>query len=112
GAALRAEDLNALVIAVNCLTGVVDDANRAVLKLQGDDGGINVAGLANARVNQDRADCMDLGDLRACQEAGHIEVVDHHVVEDAAGDLDIGYRGRLRVAGGDLHDVDLADLAV
>ena len=37
--------------------------------------------------------------------------MDHHIVEDTAGNLDIGYRGRLRVAGRDLDDVDLADLA-
>ena len=38
--------------------------------------------------------------------------MDHHVVEDAAGHLDIGYRGRLRIARGNFDDVDLADLAV
>ena len=38
--------------------------------------------------------------------------MDHHIIEDTAGNLDIGYRRRLRIAGGDLDDVDLADLAV
>ena len=37
--------------------------------------------------------------------------MDHHIIEDTAGNLDIGYRGRLRVAGRNLDDVDLADLA-
>ena len=56
--------------------------------------------------------CIYLGNFAACEEAGHIEVVDHHIVEDTAGNLNIGYRGRLRIAGGNLDDVDLADLAV
>ena len=37
--------------------------------------------------------------------------MDHHVVEDAAGDLHIVDGGGLGVTGADLHQVDLADLA-
>ena len=37
--------------------------------------------------------------------------MDHHIIEDTAGNLNVGYRRRLRVAGGDLDDIYLADLA-
>ena len=38
--------------------------------------------------------------------------MDHHVVENAAGNLHIRYRGRLRVARRDLDDIHFADLAI
>ena len=38
--------------------------------------------------------------------------MDHHVVEDAAGNRNIGSRGRLRVTGGNDDDVRIADRAV
>lgn len=36
--------------------------------------------------------------------------MDHHVAENAAGDLYIGQRGRLRVPGADFYEIDPADL--
>ena len=112
GTAFGAEYLNALVVTVNCLAAVVDHADRAVCELEGNERGINVAGLTDARIDQNGTNCIYLGNFAACEEAGHIEVVDHHIVEDTAGNLNIGYRRRLRIAGGNLDDVDLADLAV
>ena len=112
GTAFRAEYLNALVVTVNRLAAVVDDTDCTVCELQGNESGVYVACLADARVYQNRTDGVDLSDLAARQEARHVEVVDHHIIEDAAGNLDIGYRGRLRVAGRNLDDVDLAYLAV
>ena len=109
--ALRAKYLEALVIAVYGLTAVVDHADRAVLKGQGDDGGVHVAFRANRRVNQDSALGINLGDLAARQEADHIEVVDHHIVVDTARTAHVFNRGRLRVAGADAQDVRGADLA-
>ena len=111
GTALGAEYLDALIVTVDCLAAVVDHADGAVCELEGDESGVYVAGLTDARIDQNGTDRIDLSDLAARQEARHVEVVDHHIIEDAAGNLDIGYRRRLRVAGGDLDDIDLADLA-
>ena len=53
------------------------------------DGGVDVPGLADARIDQHAPGGVDLGDLAAHQEAGHVEVVDGHVEEDPARDLDV-----------------------
>ena len=113
--ALGAERLYALVVAVNCLTGVVDDRDAAVRHLHGDNSGVNVrnAGLfLQVRVNEAGADSRDLNSLGTGDIAHHVEVVDHHVVEDAAGNRNVGSRGRLRVTGGNDDDVRIADRAV
>jgi hypothetical protein len=54
------------------------------------------------------------GDLRRFlgqEEARQVEVVDHHVPEQAAGDPDVVQRRRRGVAAGDYHLFDPADLA-
>ncbi len=99
GAALGAEYLDALIVTVNCLAAVVDHADRAVFELEGNERGVNVAGLTDARIDQNGTNCIYLSNFAACEEAGHIEVVDHHIVEDTAGNLNIGYRRRLRDRG-------------
>ena len=81
--------LGALVIAIMRGTAVVDHAQRTVFKLHHDDCGVYVAILLIACARQRCAVGRDLGDLTACQIADHIEIVDGHVQEDAAGDLDI-----------------------
>ena len=59
-------------------------------------GGVDVAGLADRRVDQRRAEGEDLDRLLAEQEARHVEIVDHHVAEEPAGALDVGDRRRRR----------------
>ena len=49
GTAFRAEYLNALVVTVNCLAAVVDDTDCTVCELQGNESGVYVACLADAR---------------------------------------------------------------
>ena len=38
--------------------------------------------------------------------------MNHHIVEDTAGYLNIGYRRRLRITGGHFNQIDLANLAL
>ena len=76
---------------------------------QGDHGGVEVPGGLDLRVEvlPDRADLDDVAE----QETGHVEVVDGHVPEDAAGLGDIagGRRGRIPADDRDLlHGADLA----
>ena len=110
-AALGAEHLDALVVAIDGLAAVVDHAERTVGEPQRDDAGVHIAGLADLGVDQARADGADFGDLAAGQVADHVEIVDRHVDEDAAGHLDVGQRRSLRVARRDLDDLHVADAA-
>ena len=47
----------------------------------------------------------------AHEEPCHVEVVDHHVPEQAAGPFDVRHRRRGRIARGDLHEFDGSDAA-
>ena len=49
--------------------------------------------------------------LAACQEPGHIKVMDHHIIEDAAGNLHVSNRRGFWVPGADFDQVHLAHLA-
>ena len=54
---------------------------------------------------------VDLLDLVADQEPRHVEIVDGHVEEHAAGDFDVGERGRRGIAADDVQQPRRADLA-
>ncbi len=74
---------------------------------QHDDGGVDVADLADRRVDQHRADGgVDLDDVAAGDEAGHVEVVDRHVEEHPAGAREVADRWRQAVAAGDLDEAE------
>ncbi len=55
---------------------------------------------------------MDLDWFLAEQEARHVEIVDHHVAEQAAGARNIADRRRPRVARQNGDEFDIADLAL
>ena len=48
------------------------------------DGRVDIAGLADPPVDEARPHCLDLDRILAHEEARHVEIVDHHVAEEAA----------------------------
>ncbi len=109
--ALLAEDFDSLVIAVRSLAAVVDDTDGAVRELQGDDRSVDIVVLRIAGIGQDCAGRGNFRDIAAGQIADHIKVVNHHVCEDTAGNSDIGHGRTCGIAGADLDDIGLAELA-
>ena len=67
---------------------------------------------ADRGIDPDPAEGVDRLDLATGHIASHVEVVDRHVVEDAARDLDVGDRRRGRITAGDVDDLDIADRAI
>ena len=110
-AALCAEDFSALVIAIASGTAVVDDSRSAIVELQRDDGRIDVASLADFRIDGDRALCIYFLDFCAGEIADHIEIMNRHVEEDTAGNLYVIDGRRFRITGRDLDDLLLADFS-
>mmetsp|Transcript_7866 Transcript_7866/g.24121 ORF Transcript_7866/g.24121 Transcript_7866/m.24121 type:complete len:235 (-) Transcript_7866:171-875(-) len=94
---LGAEDLGALIVAVGRLAADVDDGLAATGIADDDVGG--VVGLGSGKgldglVDVAGARREDLDRFGAHEEAGHVEVVDGHVLEDATAALDVLERGR------------------
>lgn len=108
--AVAARGLQALVIAGGAVAVVDDRGHRAGGGLEGDDGGVEVAGGLDVLVEV-LAHGVDLDDV-AQEEAGHVEVVDRHVAEDAARDLDVLHRRGGGVAADDGQLLQGADAAV
>ena len=104
-------DLDALVVAVGGAARVGDHAQTAAGGAQHGDRGVDVAGGADVLVDDRRPGGGDLDDGFAHQEPRHVEVVDHHVPEQAAGPPDVLQRRRCRIARRDLHQLDGADAA-
>ena len=77
-----------------------------------DDRGVDVARLADRRIDPDPAEGVDGLDFAARHVTSHVEVVDRHVVEDAARHLDVGDRWRGWITAGDVDDLHIADCAV
>ena len=73
--------------------------------------GVDVAGVADGLVDEGRPGGADLDDGVADEEPGHVEVVDHHVPEQAAGALDVRHGRRRGIARGYLHEFDGSDAA-
>ena len=105
----RSEGLEALVVARGAVTGVRDRGDRARGIDQGDHGAVEVAGVGEFGVHV-HADRADLGDVTE-EEAGRVEVVDRHVLEDAPGHRDVGLRRCRRIAGDDRDLLQGADAA-
>ena len=74
---------------------------------------IDVAGLADLRIDQRGAHRMNFHRLVAeQQEPRHVEIVDHHVAKQAAGRGDVADGRRAGIARQDRHEFDLAHFAV
>ena len=110
GNALRAEDLNALIVTVDSAAAVIDRSNRTGFELERNDSRVDITGLADFRINEHRTLCIDFLNLIASEETSHIEIVDHHIVEDTAGNFDVIDGRRLRIAGADADEMRLTDL--
>ena len=72
--------------------------------------GVEVAGLADGRIDPHPAGGVHLDRLAAGYEAGHVEVMDGHVAEDPARHLDVGDGRRVGVAAGDADQVHVAHI--
>jgi hypothetical protein len=110
--ALRAQHLDALVVAVGGAARVGDGALAAGGGAQDDVHAVEVAAPADLGVDQNGGGGEHGLHLLAEQPAGHVEVVDRHVAEDAARALDVVVGRRAGVARGQRHHLDRTDPAV
>src|SRR5260370_14942595 len=101
-----------LVIAIDGMAAVADCANDAVLKSQHDNCIVCIADRGDVRIAYSAGLGKDLLYFVSNQETGHIEVMDRHVEEDAAGDSNILNRWRGRVTADDMNKKRLADLSL
>src|SRR5690606_39662686 len=108
--ALAAQHFDALIISIYSLTAVVNSADRAVGERQHHDRGVHVARLTDARIDPHGGARVDFLDLAAHQEADHVEVVDHHVHEDAARHFDVLDGRRRGIAADDVDQMHVAQL--
>src|SRR5262245_12251494 len=106
-----AKNLNPLIVTIDRPPAVIDDADGPVHITQGYHRRINIAGLANRRINQDATAGEKLLHLPVDQIAGHVKIVDGHIEENAPGNLDILKRWGGRVPAGNRNQVRLADLS-
>ena len=107
---LGAQNLDPLVIAVGSLTRVADRRKAPIGIRKRNNRSIDVARRPNFWVNEAGA----VGHYRAGhakKKRCHIEIVDHHVAIEAAGNRDVVERRRGRVIGRDGQQRPLADLA-
>ena len=103
--------LDPLIVAIGRAARIGDLRDLARGGLHDDDRGVDVAGLPDRLVDQRRPHRADRDRLLAEQEPGHVEIVDHHVAEQAARARDIGDRRRPGIARGDRDDLERADRA-
>src|SRR5438132_1214003 len=101
-------DLRPDVVAVGRPARVLDHAERARAEAKGEDRRVGVAELTDARVDERRAERAHLVHF-AAEESRDVEVVDRHVLVDAAGGPEVVERGRLRVTGEGAEHLDPAD---
>ena len=104
-----AVQLQALVVTVRGAAAVDDGRHRAGGIFQNDKRGIDIPRLANRRIHQVTALGIHRHRLFAHDETGHVEVVNGHIAEHAAGDAHVLRGRRRRVAGDDQQRFRLAD---
>jgi len=85
--ALCSEHFEALVVAVGGAARGVDLAQASGFRANGDRGGIEVAGLADFLLHQATAGGVHALRFVAEYPAEYVEIVDQHILEDAAETL-------------------------
>ena len=110
--AFAAQHLESLIVAVCRATARVDLAELASFGADGNRRAIRVAGFGDRRI--DEAGSVGVHGLRVVVEnpAENVEVVDQHVLEDAARASDVRDRRRARIAARDDQHFRRADLAL
>mmetsp|Transcript_16506 Transcript_16506/g.49926 ORF Transcript_16506/g.49926 Transcript_16506/m.49926 type:complete len:401 (-) Transcript_16506:308-1510(-) len=104
---IGAQDLDALVVAVGSLAAHVDDGLLAARVAHDDVGGVvgfRAREFGDFLVDVARAGREDFDRLRAHQVPRHVQIVDGHVLEDAAASFDVFERRRRGVARAQLDD--------
>jgi hypothetical protein len=109
--AARAQDFDPLVVAVGGAPAVADLAQGAARRPEGGDRGVDIADLADRRVDQAARAREHFDRLLAKQPARHVEVVDHHVAKQASGYFEIRDGRQSRIAARDCDHLDGADAA-
>ena len=105
------EDLDPLVEPVDRPSPVVDVAERPARHPEEHHRGVDVARLADPRLDATRARGVDLGRPLADEPGDEVEVVDGLVAEEAPGDRDVLGRGRPVVARDEVDDFDRPDFS-
>ena len=100
-----------LIVAIGGAAAVRDLAKRAGRRPQGHHRGIDIAGLADRRIDQHAGGGEQLDRFLAHEPARHVEIVDHHVAEQPAGEAHIAERRRCRIAAGYAQEFEPADAA-
>ena len=108
---LGAVNLDALVVAIGGAARIRDLGDPARSGLHDHRGGVDIAGLADRLVDEGGAEREDLDRLFGQEEARHVEIMDHHVAEEAARALDVIDRRRRGIARDHRDDLDGAGLA-
>ena len=103
--------LCALIVTVMSGTAVINHAQCAVLKLHHNDCGVYIVILIIACTGQRCAVSGNLGYFAACQITNHIEIMNGHIHEDAARNLDVVHGLMVWVTGSYLDNVRLAQSA-
>src|SRR5258708_8424051 len=106
--ALRPERLDALVIAIDRTPAVRDLAQRTRLRTQCHDRRVDIARFADRRIDQHARGGKYLDRLLAQEPPRHVEIVDHHVAEQAARTAYIFDRRRSGIAAGDRQQLEAA----
>ena len=97
----RPEDLDALVVAVRREPAVLDHTQYAAGKPHARERGVPVAVPFEHRMDEAARTRVHLFDLPVQKEARHVEIVDRHVHEDAAGLRNERLRRQSRIAAHD-----------
>src|SRR5947208_9865826 len=91
---------------------ITDCPDHSIGKLQHDHSAIHIARLSDFRAVQNASLDKNLFHFAANQETCHIEVMDGHIQENAAGALDISDGRRLRITADDMQHTWLAYLSL
>ena len=107
---LRAEKLDPLVVAVGGAARIADHRDAPVPPGHRHGSGIHVSRRPDGRVDEGTRGGEHGPGQIAHDEVRQVEVVDHHVPEQPAGDRDVGEGRRRGIEGCDRQEFGLADL--
>ena len=107
----RTEHFKSLVVAVASLAAVVNNTDCTALEFECNKCRINISGFTDCRVNHNGGVCVNLFYL-AADKTSHIKIMNRHIKEDTARNLNIFNCRRFRVTGCNFNCLKIAEFAL
>ena len=111
GHAFGAKYFQALIIAIDGLSAVINGGDRTVFKFQENNSGIDVADFSDCFIHHYISVGVNFPYFTTHNKSGHIKIVDGHIHKHSTRSTEVFHGRRPRITAGDFKHLQIAYLS-